>query len=122
MSDNIDSPPANEADDFNKAPWHALVGIMSGDTIATAGDMRIQVMLDARGMVPDGKGNSVPDKTIAAVHFADWLERNKQSIVNLWQVEYTQYMNMKRMTAPKPGANLSLVDKTGQRLGTDIVQ
>lgn len=116
---------ANEQQDFNEVPWTGLLGVRAGNTIATAGKLELRWALSPMAMLPDGKDGHIPDLNDPAVHFADWFERHKQDIVNLWSEAYAQRMNLVRMSeGRKAGAppGLALVDPSGQRLSTDTTQ
>lgn len=117
---------ANEPEqDFNEVPWTALLGVRAGNTIATAGKLELRFVLSPVAMLPDDKGGNKANMDDPAVHFADWFERHKQDVVNLWSEAYSQRMNLVRMAeARKPGAppSLALVDTMGQRLSTETTQ
>lgn len=117
---------ANEpGQDFNEVSWTALLGVRAGNTIATAGKLELRWAVTPNAMIPDDKGGNKVDLNDPAAHFADWFERHKQDVVNLWSEAYAQRMNLVRMAeSRKPGAppSLALVDVTGQRLSTDVTQ
>jgi hypothetical protein len=114
--DNTPEQPAGPRD-FNAEPWQVIIGLRSdseGERVITGMAVTPEAV-----MPPDNR----PDKRIPAVYFAQWLDRNMEQLQHMAGVEYTQYMNLRRLTE-KPGhpPSLALVDPSGQRLGTDRTQ
>lgn len=110
--------------EFDQIAWTSLLGVRAGTTVATARSLELRWVLSPVAMLPDGKGGHKPNLDDPAVHFADWFERHKHDIVNLWSEAYAQRMNIVRMTEGKAGRppELGLVDVSGQRLSTDTTQ
>lgn len=98
MSNDENREPAQAPIDFNDTPWHVLIGIRPTTDPASPSDMREGLLMQMAGaaesMGPDGR----PDKTNEAVHFAQWFDRNKGALVQLWRTEYVQYMNLRKLS------------------------
>lgn len=122
MSNN--APAANEPElapvpEFNQTPWAALFGVRSMGTIADAGKIDFRCVMTPLAFTEQPKeGEELkPDRTDPAVHFADWLVRNANRLMGLWETEYVSYMNLKRATtAPKTARDIGLVDASGLSL------
>lgn len=120
-----DTTPAQDqdsapADGFNDQPWQVLIGIRGTPDPKNPGNMT-EGLLFGMACTPDGMVEGPtglrPDKTLEAVHFAQWLDRNKGAIVSLWRTEYVQYMNLKRLSdRGVPGLRVVGADEMPQGL------
>jgi hypothetical protein len=110
-----DAPAANDAPrEFSSEPWHVLIGMrMDGAKLLVGMAATPEIVLP-----PDNR----PDKTNFAVYFSQWLDKHMPALQAMVATEYAQYMNLRRMTEPKPGASLGLVDPRGERLSTGTTQ
>ncbi len=120
--------PDDLPQDFSSVQWQVLIGLKApGDKPAPAArgaehGVEYGITADAPVFVPTPKGNR-PDRTIPAVHFAQFLDENMPALLSMWATQYAQYMSLVRLTAPKkPGGHLALVDTQGKRLSTDTQQ
>jgi hypothetical protein len=129
VTNETNKPEAGEQqppNPFNTQDWLVLVGLRQrkeGDPQSTyPNDVIVGMTATPAVFVPTAHGNR-PDKTIPAVHFGLWLDRNLPALFKLWEVEYAQYANLARRSTPagRP-PELALVDPTGQRLSTDTTQ
>jgi hypothetical protein len=110
----------NIARDFNSVPWQILIGIKTDETRPSiAGKVDIQMAITPEVVLPSG-----PDKSQPAVHFANWLDSNKNALLSIWSTEYAQYMNLRRRdtAAVIQKADVGLVDPTGKHLGSSLEQ
>jgi hypothetical protein len=95
-----DDEPAGGAE-FNKVPWHVLIGLRVATNPANPSDMTpglVYGMAAGGEVIVDTPAGPRPDKTNEAVHFAQWFERNFTHLHALWHTEYTQYMNLRRLS------------------------
>jgi hypothetical protein len=119
VTDQTDQP---EEKGFEETAWHTMIGIQTPPGLTGAGTLHIRAVVTPTAIIPGPGDTQEPDKTIPAVHFTQWFERNKGHLVAMWEVEYAQYMNLRRMSLPlqEPGPPaLALVDVEGQRLGSN---
>lgn len=113
-----DAPAEEAPQDFNATKWECLIGIRTVNNT----QLEISAVVDPLAMVPTKGGENRPDKTIPAVYFVDWFERNKLFLVSMCEREYTQYVNLHRLTAGRKAVAppaVGLVDVSGQRLGSN---
>lgn len=85
------------ADGFNDQPWQVLVGIRGTPDPKNPSNMT-EGLLFGMAATPEAMTDGRPDKTMEAVHFAQWFDRNKEHIAALWRTEYVQYMNLRRLS------------------------
>lgn len=122
---NDTTPPQDQATgqqpaplDFNATAWHVLVGIRDTSDPANPSDLTSGLMFGMActpEVMEDSPQGPRPDKTNEAVHFAQWLDSNKEHLVALWRTEYAQYMNLRLLTMRRePG--LKLVSASGEKL------
>lgn len=123
MSNDTPTPQDEQpaAPDFNAIPWQVLIGIRATTDPSRPhqhiAGLEVQMAAAADVMVDTPAGRR-PDKTIESVHFAQWFDRNKEHLVALWRTEYTQYMNLRRLTEREKPAipGLKIVAPDGSSL------
>ncbi len=92
-----DEQPAS----FHAQPWQVLIGIRSASDPANPSNMTEGLIIDmvaSAEVMQDSAQGPRPDKTVEAVHFAQWFNQNKAHLVALWRTEYVQYMNLRRLS------------------------
>lgn len=111
---------ANDGPDFNTQRWHVLIGIRPATDPTNPSDMREGLLIQLAGAAESMDAQGRPDKTNEAVHFAQWLDRNKDALVQLWRTEYVQYMNLRKLSERGvPGLRVVGADEAPGILGSD---
>lgn len=117
ITDSTDS--TQEFPDFSATPWHAMIGIRSPEGIADAGRLDIRAVFTPLAALHTEGETPQFNRTIPAVHFTDWLHRNRDRLVGMWETEYALYMNLLRATTrEKTARDIGLIDPQGVRLGS----
>lgn len=112
-------PQPGQPMDFNAINWQVLIGMRTTtNEQGQANGMEVAMVATPEVYVPTPQGDR-PDKRIAVVHFAQWINDNKEHITALWEPQYAQYMNLRRLTERAPTLkDIGLVDPQGQRFDT----
>jgi hypothetical protein len=128
---------APELPDFEQTPWHGMIGVrtipLAGAELLAKADPELAEMLkkvqpgileipDVRAVcsplaaVERAAGGVHFDRTMPAVYFIDWFNRNKQALWGMAMHEHAMYCNLKRATERTGQSALKLVDSQGERL------
>lgn len=124
-----DEPETPAGNGFQDLPWVVLLGLRqrkpgeaAAGTLVLPQGLAYGMSADPTVYLPTPQGPQ-PDKTVPAVHFGLWLDRNLPYLIAMWEQQYVQYMNLRMRSQPvgRP-PELALVDTRGERLSTDVTQ